>query len=94
MRSVLEAQRIGNLRPAGKVLVGSAPNDDIVDHAQAMQLATDWQELGGEVETLEDRGGALSSRVAGGHIAGLIGQYEPAIDWLEETLSTETESAE
>lgn len=94
VRSVLEAQRIGNLRPAGKVLVGSAPNDDIVDHAQAMQLATDWQELGGEVETLEDRGGALSSRVAGGHIAGFIGQYEPAIDWLEETLSTEAESAE
>lgn len=84
--SVLAQQKLGTVAPTGRVLVGSAPNDDIVNHDQAMQLASDWQKLGAAVETTEVAGSPFSSRVSGGHAAGLIAQFDPALDWLEQAL--------
>ena len=62
--SVLAHQKLGTVAFTGRVLVGSAPNDDIVNHDQAMQLASDWQKLGAAVETTEVAGSPFSSRVS------------------------------
>lgn len=78
----LDRQKLGTVAPTGAILISSAPDDNVVPHGQAMQLAADYEALGADVETLTDSGPALSSRVAGGHAGGLIGQFGTALDWL------------
>ncbi|MGV3072351.1 hypothetical protein ACEE90_07945 [Corynebacterium phoceense] len=38
------------------------------------------------METTEVAGSPFSSRVSGGHAAGLFAQFDPALDWLEQAL--------
>lgn len=83
---VLDAQKLGRVAPSGAVLVGSAPDDTMLGHRQAMQLAADYEALGADVETLPIHGPWLSSVAAGGHVAGLIGQIDPGIDWMYSKL--------
>ena len=48
-KAVVDAQRIGRLKPAVPVQVLTGTQDDIVPHAQAKQLAKDWCALGANV---------------------------------------------
>jgi len=45
----VDDQRIGRLKPTVPVQVLTGTMDDIVDHAQAKQLAKDWCALGANV---------------------------------------------
>ena len=48
-QAVLDAQRIGTLRPAVPVRIASGTQDDFVPHAQVRQLAADWCGRGADV---------------------------------------------
>lgn len=48
-RAVVDAQRIGTLRPTVPVQILTGTRDDLVDHGQARQLAVDWCARGADV---------------------------------------------
>ncbi|GHH65485.1 triacylglycerol lipase [Kitasatospora indigofera] len=87
LRAMLDAQRIGTLKPAGPVRLATGIQDDIVPHAQARQLAVDWCRKGVDVTydaiALPDLGDGLLTN----HLAPLLTDQGEAISWLTDRLA-------
>ncbi|MFJ8487286.1 alpha/beta fold hydrolase [Streptomyces sp. NPDC094038] len=86
LRSFLDSQRIGTLKPSGPVRLATGVSDNLVPHAQARQLAVDWCAKGANVTykpvVLPDVGSALLN-----HFAPLLTDQGDAIGWLADRLA-------
>ncbi|MEV0176796.1 lipase family protein [Streptomyces sp. NPDC050803] len=85
LRDFLDTQRIGRLKPAGPVRVATGISDNLVPHAQARRLATDWCDKGANVSyeavLLPPVGSALLN-----HAAPLLTDQGAAVSWLTDRL--------
>ena len=86
LKSFLEAQRIGTLKPSGPVRVATGTADDLVPHAQARDMAVSWCREGGDVTyvpvVLPSVGRALLN-----HFAPLLADQGAAVSWLADRLA-------
>ncbi|MFF6998248.1 lipase family protein [Streptomyces sp. NPDC008313] len=89
LQRVLDAQRIGRLKPTTPVRLATGVQDDIVPHAQARQLAVDWCRKGVDVTyhavTLPNLGDGLLTN----HLVPLLTDQGDAVAWLTDRLSGE-----
>lgn len=87
LKALVEKQRIGKIKPAFPVQVLTGTKDDIVDHAQARQLAVDWCALGANVtykpvyQLLPSGGTSLN------HLTPALTDRGPAQRWLVDRLN-------
>ncbi|MFG2777816.1 alpha/beta fold hydrolase [Streptomyces prunicolor] len=88
LKTFLDSQRIGTLKPSGPVRLATGVSDNLVPHAQARQLALDWCAKGGDVTykavVLPGVGSALLN-----HFAPLLTDQGAAISWLTDRLAGE-----
>ncbi|MEU5339426.1 lipase family protein [Streptomyces sp. NPDC020766] len=86
LRSFLDSQRIGTLKPSGPVRLATGVSDNLVPHAQARRLASDWCRKGADVTykavVLPNVGSALLN-----HFAPLLTDQGDAVTWLTDRLS-------
>jgi len=86
IKAAVDAQRIGKLKPSVPVQVLTGTKDDIVDHAQAKQLAADWCAAGVNVtytpviQLIGTGGTALN------HLTPMITRLGQTHDWLVDRL--------
>ncbi|MFF3345946.1 lipase family protein [Streptomyces sp. NPDC002779] len=85
LKSFLNSQRIGALKPATPVRVATGVSDNLVPHAQSRRLATDWCAKGANVTydpvRLPDSGSALLN-----HFTPLLTDQGDAVEWLTDRL--------
>ncbi|MBC2905321.1 alpha/beta fold hydrolase [Streptomyces cupreus] len=85
LTSFLNTQRIGTLKPTTPVRVVTGVSDDLVPHAQARRLATDWCAKGVNVtydaEIIPNTGSPLLN-----HVTPLLTDQGDAVDWLTDRL--------
>lgn len=87
LKALVEKQRIGKIKPTVPVQVLTGTKDDIVDHAQARQLAVDWCRLGANVtykpviQLLPSGGTALN------HLTPALTDRAQAQSWLVDRLT-------
>lgn len=74
-RTIVEAQRIGTIRPTVPVLVTHSLLDDVIPYAVGKQMAKSWCGKGANVY--------LSSNVAPGHVGGIAPQTVEALPFFE-----------
>jgi pimeloyl-ACP methyl ester carboxylesterase len=74
-RSVIEAQRIGTIRPTVPVLVTHSAVDDVIPYAVGKQMARSWCGRGANVR--------FSTNVAPGHVGGIVPQTAEALPFFE-----------
>ncbi|MFC9953563.1 alpha/beta fold hydrolase, partial [Streptomyces prasinus] len=86
LRSFLDEQRIGTMKPSGPVRLATGVSDNLVPHGQSRQLAVDWCAKGADVTykavVLPPVGSALLN-----HFAPLLTDQGDAVDWLTDRLS-------
>lgn len=87
IQAVVDAQKIGNIKPNVPVRVSTGTKDDIVPHPQAKQLAQDWCNLGANVTyapifQLFGTGGTSVN-----HLAPMLQDAGAAQSWLGDRLS-------
>lgn len=89
LQATLDAQRIGDRKPAGPVRVATGTQDDIVPHEQARRLARDWCDQDADVTyepvELPDLGDGLLTN----HLTPLLADQGEAVSWLTDRLSGE-----
>lgn len=87
VKAIVDAQRIGNIKPQVPVRISTGTKDDIVTHSQVKQLAADWCALGATVEynpvrqLIDTRGTALN------HLTPMLTDLRTAQDWLGQRLA-------
>ena len=74
-RSIVEAQRIGTIKPTVPVLVTHSAIDDVIPYAVGRQMARSWCSKGANVR--------LSTNVAPGHVGGIVPQTVEALPFFE-----------
>ena len=74
-RSIVEAQRIGTVRPTVPVLVTHSALDDVIPYAVGKQMARSWCAAGANVR--------FSTNVAPGHVGGIVPQTAEALPFFE-----------
>jgi pimeloyl-ACP methyl ester carboxylesterase len=74
-RSIVEAQRIGTIRPTVPVLVTHSALDDVIPYAVGKQMARSWCGKGANVR--------FSTNVAPGHVGGIVPQTVEALPFFE-----------
>ena len=74
-RSIVEAQRIGTIRPTVPVLVTHSAVDDVIPYAVGRQMARSWCDRGANVR--------LSTNLAPGHVGGIVPQTAEALPFFE-----------
>lgn len=82
LEAILEAQRIGTMRPNAPVLVANSRNDDAIPHGQAQQLAENWRALGADVEFRSVDLPPILPRSGAGHMVPMVTGFMDARDWL------------
>ncbi|MEW2572252.1 lipase family protein [Streptomyces sp. NPDC047070] len=86
LKTFLDGQRIGRLKPSGPVRLATGVSDNLVPHGQSRDLAVDWCGKGADVTykpvVLPGVGSALLN-----HFAPLLTDQGAAIDWLTDRLS-------
>ncbi|MFS8200347.1 lipase family protein [Streptomyces sp. CWNU-52B] len=86
LKTFLDGQRIGKLKPSGPVRLATGVSDNLVPHGQARTLAVDWCGKGADVTykpvVLPNVGSALLN-----HAAPLLTDQGSAIDWLTDRLA-------
>lgn len=87
MRETLAGQRIGRLAPAAPVRVVTGSRDDIVPHHQTTQLAEDWRDKGADVTYEAVDLPQLGDDLVTNHLAPLLADQGPAVEWLTDRLS-------
>ena len=85
--SVVEAQRIGRLKPTAAVRVATGTQDDIIPHAQVKTLAKDWCKLGANVTYAPIPTINLIDKTALNHIAPMLKDAGTARDWIVDRLA-------
>lgn len=93
LEAVLDAQRIGRLKPAGPVRVATGTEDDIVPHAQSRQLAVDWCRNGADVTYEPIRLPDLGDKILTNHLVPLLTDQGRAVSWLSDRLSGKAASS-
>jgi len=86
LRTFIDQQRIGLLKPTGIVRLATGVNDNLVPHAQARTLATDWCGRGGNVVYEPVLLPKVSSPLLN-HFGPLLSDQSKAIDWVTDRLS-------
>ncbi|MFD6292387.1 lipase family protein [Streptomyces sp. NPDC060205] len=88
LKTFLDGQRIGRLKPSGPVRLATGVSDNLVPHGQSRDLAVDWCRKGADVTykpvVLPGVGSALLN-----HFAPLLTDQGDAIDWLTDRLAGE-----
>ena len=74
-RSIVDAQRIGTIRPTVPVLVTHSALDDVIPYAVGKQMARSWCGKGANVR--------FSTNVAPGHVGGIVPQTAEALPFFE-----------
>ena len=74
-RSIIEAQRIGTIRPTVPVLVTHSALDDVIPYAVGRQMARSWCGKGANVR--------FSSNLAPLHVGGIVPQTAEALPFFE-----------
>lgn len=74
-RSIIEAQRIGTIRPTVPVLVTHSALDDVIPYGVGRQLARSWCGKGANVR--------FSSNLAPLHVGGIVPQTVEALPFFE-----------
>ncbi|UFN43960.1 lipase family protein [Nocardioides okcheonensis] len=74
-RSIVEAQRIGTIRPTVPVLVTHSALDDVIPYAVGKQLARSWCGKGANVR--------FSTNLAPLHVGGIVPQTAEALPFFE-----------
>ncbi|WP_146827466.1 lipase family protein [Aeromicrobium flavum] len=87
LRAPVDEQRIGRLKPAVPVQVLTGTKDDIVDHAQAKQLAKDWCAKGVNVTYVPVVQPIGTGGTALNHLTPMITRLGPSHDWLADRLT-------
>jgi hypothetical protein len=87
LQDMLDAQRIGRLKPAGPVRLATGIQDDIVPHAQARQLAVDWCRKGANVTYEAVNLPNLGDRLLTNHMVPFVTDQGEAISWLTDRLA-------
>ncbi|MBC9225876.1 triacylglycerol lipase [Aeromicrobium sp. 636] len=87
LRAPVDAQRIGTLKPSIPVQVLTGTKDDIVDHAQAKQLAKDWCAQGVNVTYVPVIQPIGTGGTALNHLTPMITRLVPSHDWLADRLA-------
>ncbi|MFH8465244.1 lipase family protein [Streptomyces sp. NPDC017991] len=86
LKTFLDGQRIGRLKPSGPVRLATGVSDNLVPHGQSRDLAVDWCRKGADITykpvVLPGVGSALLN-----HFAPLLTDQGDAIDWLTDRLS-------
>ncbi|NYH45771.1 hypothetical protein HNR22_005498 [Micromonospora jinlongensis] len=85
-RVPFEQQRIGTQKPAGIVRVATGVHDNLVQHAQARQLALDWCLRGGNVVYAPISGIDGPSPMLN-HVDSLLVDQGTAVTWLSNRLN-------
>ncbi|MFZ2178403.1 MAG: lipase family protein [Rhodococcus sp. (in: high G+C Gram-positive bacteria)] len=82
MRSILDEQRIGRLKPAAPVLIVQGAHDDLVLAEQSRQLGRDWCAQGADVQFRQLDIPLLPPRLILGHGTPLPFAQIEGISWL------------
>ncbi|MFI7662762.1 lipase family protein [Micromonospora parva] len=85
-RAFIEQQRIGMQKPTGIVRVATGVHDNLVQHAQARQLALDWCQRGGNVVYAPISGINGPSPMLN-HVHSLLADQGTAVTWLSDRLN-------
>jgi len=93
-QAVLDAQRIGNLKPTVPVRLATGIQDDIVPHAQSRQLAVDWCRKGANVDYVPLILPNLGNKLLTNHLTPLILDQPGAVDWLADRLAGRSASSQ
>lgn len=86
---LIEAQRIGRLKPTAATLVATSVGDRTVPHAQAKQLARDWCGKGAVVKYLPVGSPSLTDSLVLHHIEGMVLAWPAALSWMTDRLQGE-----
>lgn len=89
-QAIVDAQKIGNLKPTIPVEVSTGTLDDIVGHAQARQLAVDWCAKGANVTYVPVRQSISSFGTSLNHLGPMLTQSDQAQSWLRALLQGAT----
>jgi pimeloyl-ACP methyl ester carboxylesterase len=93
VQAVVDAQRIGTLKPSVPVRVVTGTQDDIVTHGQVKQLALDWCAKGASVTYVP----VIQIFGTGGtslnHLAPMLSEGDGAVKWLADRLAGTTASS-
>ena len=74
-RSIIEAQRIGTIKPTVPVLVTHSAIDDVIPYSVGKAMAKSWCGKGANVR--------FSANVAPGHVGGIVPQTAEALPFFE-----------
>lgn len=74
-RSIVEAQRIGTIKPTVPVLVTHSAIDDVIPYSVGKTMARSWCSKGANVY--------LSTNLAPGHVGGIVPQTAEALPFFE-----------
>ncbi len=87
IKAVVDAQKIGKLKPAAAVRITTGTKDDIVTHGQVKQLAQDWCNLGATVDYKPVRQLISSGGTSINHLLPMISELSSAQTWLADRLT-------
>ncbi|MCX5042961.1 lipase family protein [Aldersonia sp. NBC_00410] len=83
LRAVLQAQRIGGLKPVAPVLIAGSVSDDVIPFGQVRQLAVDWCAQGATIHL--DKTDAIPPvlpSTATGHLLEALPALVAAANWV------------
>lgn len=86
VQAVIDVQKIGKLKPTVPMRIATGTQDDIVNHAQARQLALDWCRKGAKVQYVPVVQLLPSGGTALNHIGPSLLDSLPAQSWIVSAL--------
>ena len=87
IQAIVDAQRIGKIKPQVPVRITTGTKDDIVTHSQVKQLALDWCGLGATVDYQPVRQLLDSGGTALNHLAPMLTESSASQAWLAAQLT-------
>ncbi len=85
-RAIVDAQRIGTVKPTVPVQVLTGTRDDLVDHGQARQLAVDWCARGANVLYTPVIQYVDTAKTGLNHLGPSIGTMSKTTSWMIDRL--------
>lgn len=87
LKSLLEAQRIGTLRPSAPVLIGHNRWDPLVPYVGGRQLALDWCAQGADVQFWTNEQPPFLNKLDVNHILPMWVEGERAMQWVADRFN-------
>lgn len=82
VQAELERQRLGKSKPTSPVFLYGGTNDDVIPVGQVRELRDEWAGKGADVTYVEDATPALQGKLGVNHLAPMLVQMPPAIDFI------------